>query len=842
MKQTNLKLVMMAVILLSSLPIFAYDFEVDGLRYDKTGNNTCKLSGYYNISDIEHLIIPERIEYWGADYSVTAIGSYALSECKDLISITLPSSIKEIEKSALPSFEPELGNEPKLRELYLNEGLEVIGEFAISAPYLQYITLPSTLKTISNDAFSDCGILEITIPENVASIGERAFYNCPINKIYYNAKRCNKIGSSAAPAFSGYWDYSDINNPTHFNATELTIGPRVELIPDNAFTQLDLTTIVIPESVESIGACAFYCDNGRSNGIFIKEIIFNARNCTNIGVNSYGWSAFHVNKNASVNKIIFGENVETIPDKLFCEINSLSEITIPQSVKHIGANIFEKNTNLNTIVFNAESATYINNDNQPIFPSSVNKIVIGGKVSKLPRNINVNLKNLSKIVLNGNNHFINREDVLFDKSNTELIMFPAGKKQNIYEIPDGVSNIGDNSFLGASNLNCIFIPNTVKEIGQNAFIGNSNLSKIILRADTPPNCANNCFNNNIKTKCSLIVPEGTRQNYESKTVWSDFTNISESSDLSLSANISGVNLIFFDNIKVQQGHNAELKIYYSSISNVDRYSTTIDLPVNESMIESVCISPAINSINNFYNTTSIVSLSPEMSEITITGEKQGLDAAPSGVQEIATIIFNTSSIPAGKNEIRLHNQAIYNDKNHHSPADFIGELAIEAPSQYEKCATPTITIENNNLVIYCETPGVTFHTSIVAVDNQNIIHGENEPIKLLGQYHVTTYSSMSGYTNSDSVTATLAWNKDANITTNVIDMESTRMVLIKKAGDNIMIEGLTSNETIGLYNLNGLMLYNGKCYSESAIIPFSCIPGQIYIVKVGDDAIKYKFP
>lgn len=151
-------------------------------------------------------------------------------------------------------------------------------------------------------------------------------------------------------------------------------------------------------------------------------------------------------------------------------------------------------------------------------------------------------------------------------------------------------------------------------------------------------------------------------------------------------------------------------------------------------------------------------------------------------------------------------------------------------------------IENNNLVIYCETPGVTFHTSIVAVDNQNIIHGENEPIKLLGQYHVTTYSSMSGYTNSDSVTATLAWNKDANITTNVIDMESTRMVLIKKAGDNIMIEGLTSNETIGLYNLNGLMLYNGKCYSESAIIPFSCIPGQIYIVKVGDDAIKYKFP
>ena len=260
------------------------------------------------------------------------------------------------------------------------------------------------------------------------------------------------------------------------------------------------------------------------------------------------------------------------------------------------------------------------------------------------------------------------------------------------------------------------------------------------------------------------------------------------------------------------------------------------------MIESVCISPAINSINNFYNTTSIVSLSPEMSEITITGEKQGLDAAPSGVQEIATIIFNTSSIPAGKNEIRLHNQAIYNDKNHHSPADFIGELAIEAPSQYEKCATPTITIENNNLVIYCETPGVTFHTSIVAVDNQNIIHGENEPIKLLGQYHVTTYSSMSGYTNSDSVTATLAWNKDANITTNVIDMESTRMVLIKKAGDNIMIEGLTSNETIGLYNLNGLMLYNGKCYSESAIIPFSCIPGQIYIVKVGDDAIKYKFP
>ncbi len=55
----------------------------------------------------------------------------------------------------------------------------------------------------------------------------------------------------------------------------------------------------------------------------------------------------------------------------------------------------------------------------------------------------------------------------------------------------------------------------------------------------------------------------------------------------------------------------------------------------------------------------------------------------------------------------------------------------------ESCATPVITVQDNQLFVACDTEGAKIYTSIVANDQQEIEHKSDEPITLSGQYLVT---------------------------------------------------------------------------------------------------------
>jgi hypothetical protein len=58
--------------------------------------------------------------------------------------------------------------------------------------------------------------------------------------------------------------------------------------------------------------------------------------------------------------------------------------------------------------------------------------------------------------------------VLFDKSQTTLIEYPSGKVGS-YSIPNSVTSIGDDAFAYCYGLNSVTIPNSVTSIGDGAF-------------------------------------------------------------------------------------------------------------------------------------------------------------------------------------------------------------------------------------------------------------------------------------------------------------------------------------------------------------------------------------
>ncbi|MBR2520833.1 MAG: leucine-rich repeat protein [Oscillospiraceae bacterium] len=113
----------------------------------------------------------------------------------------------------------------------------------------------------------------------------------------------------------------------------------------------------------------------------------------------------------------------------------------------------------------------------------------------------VSCSGLKTIEVSGDNEVYSAVDgVLFSKDKTELILYPAGKTEQSYSVPEGVTSIadraicsdcltdlklpeglvsiGDNAFSGCPSLEEISIPSTVSDLGGLAFAGLDKLRSI----------------------------------------------------------------------------------------------------------------------------------------------------------------------------------------------------------------------------------------------------------------------------------------------------------------------------------------------------------------------------
>ena len=260
-----------------------------------------------------------------------------------------------------------------------------------------------------------------------------------------------------------------------------SVKEGTRIICNKAFsTCTSLTSIVIPNSVVSIGDGAFSRCSSLSNIVIPKSVI-----CLN-GNPFSDWEGmleclsptfiyeddvlFNKDKskiisfrNQAVKSYIIPSSVTSIGDSAFAGCSSLSNIAIPSSVNSIGDKAFWDCCSLTSIVI----------------PDSVTSIGDGAfcgcsslKYISIPKSV---------ICLNGNPffrwdgkleclspNFIYEDDVLFNKDKSKII---SCRDQVIisYIIPGSVTSIGDYAFEGCSFLSDIVIPTSVTSIGRGAF-------------------------------------------------------------------------------------------------------------------------------------------------------------------------------------------------------------------------------------------------------------------------------------------------------------------------------------------------------------------------------------
>ncbi len=267
-------------------------------------------------------------------------------------------------------------------------------------------------------------------------------------------------------------------------------GRQVTKIGDMAFSDKNIKSITLPDSLTAIGSNAFYrCNYLQEITIpsSVTKIDYSAfEDCVNLkkinlsdGLTTLGKNVF--DNCSSLTEIELPSTLITIGDYAFSRCSSLEQILIPENVTSVGAYVFYGCPDLAIFHKNNENKRwdkFWNGDNLPVFWNYIeNGQTEDGLKWALTSDRSVavykytgeqeNLIIPEKI----NGHDVTR---IYDKT------FRRNYTLTSIELPDTLTEIGEQAFEHCSYLASVNIPDNLTSIGKEAFYNCSRLKEITI--------------------------------------------------------------------------------------------------------------------------------------------------------------------------------------------------------------------------------------------------------------------------------------------------------------------------------------------------------------------------
>ena len=348
----------------------------------------------------------------------------------------------------------------------------LMGEMFYNCSSLRNIMIPENITQICDSAFGNCTSLrKIRISKNVTDIDATAFYYCSnLETVEIDKENENFV----------YEDGIVLNKektkmicilPIAINGNEFTIPSTItELNNSNLSAYKQITKLNLPASLSLIDTNVFLFMN-------VTNITINSENKTYMATDE---AIYSKDKSAIVyyfarkENVILEEGITQIENNCFITNTVMKKITLPNTLKSIGAQAFWKCENLQELNIN-ENITNLD----PLFAYQVDNL----KVTIDEKNPNYTIEN----------------NVIFNKDKTKLITLIGNPEE--FTVPNSIKEIGDNAFtakglkkiiipegvskIGTSfqycyNLEKIEFPSSVKEISDICFNDSNNLSEIII--------------------------------------------------------------------------------------------------------------------------------------------------------------------------------------------------------------------------------------------------------------------------------------------------------------------------------------------------------------------------
>ncbi|MDR0605491.1 MAG: leucine-rich repeat domain-containing protein [Bacteroidales bacterium] len=388
-----------------------------------------------------------------------------------------------------------------------------------------------SVTTIGNKAFYNCNSLTaINIPHSVTTIENGAFVYCnnltridvdtnnpnysSVDGVLFNKQKNTLIQypSGKTGSYSIPYSVAVIENYAFFSCTGLTdiiIPNSVTAIGEVAFASCSgLTSVTVPNSVTMITDWAFSACSSLTSVTIPNSVI---------GIGNHAFSSCR-----SLTAIDIPNSVTTIGHAAFYNCSGLKNITIPNSVTVIENNVFGNCNGLISITI-PNSVTTIGKQAFYNCSALTATLTIPYSVTTIGDHAFSGCSSLTAISVDENNTVYASDDgVLFDKKQTVLIRYPAGKTGS-YTVPNSVTTIKDYAFSACRGLTAVIIPYAIMAIGDYAFSNCKRLTAITINAAVPPRTENNTFYKMSKN-IPIYVPCNALVNYRKSDWWSDYFN------------------------------------------------------------------------------------------------------------------------------------------------------------------------------------------------------------------------------------------------------------------------------------------------------------------------------
>ncbi|MBQ3188632.1 MAG: leucine-rich repeat domain-containing protein [Bacteroidaceae bacterium] len=350
-----------------------------------------------------------------------------------------------------------------------------------------------------------------------------------------------------------------------------------------------------------------------------------------------------------------------------------------------------------------------------------------------------------------------------------------------------VTAIGENAFYKCFSLTSVTIPNSVTTIGDRAFYGCDRLTSI-----TIPNSVTKIGEGAFccSSLTSMTIPNSvTTIEYGTFQLCSGLTSVTIPNSVTTIGNDAFFGCSNLETIKIGNGIKDIYKDAFSYCENLDDvYCLATSVPRTES-----------DAFENFYI-------------------------------EYATLHVPEESIDSYKNTAPWSGFGTIKAID----GDVPGTQTPVTP----KCATPVITYSAGKLNIACDTEGAQFVTTITDSD---IRTHYDSTIELTVTYNITTYATLAGYENSDTIQATLCWIDSTptmeQIGTDISEIASTP-VLVRSSNGNIFVSGAAEGTAIRIYSADGMNVGSAVSSEGETAIPTTLQKGKIAIVAIGNSRIK----